>query len=94
MSLNLRVIKKVRETVYTRLELANVLEVSETTIQRITEDLASHDIYFDKNEKGHYVYGEDDKRTFSEIISNKEQKRLVFLNPLKKFSTKSKTALW
>lgn len=73
-----KVIEKVVETVYTRLELANVLEVSETTIQRITEDLASHDIYFDKNEKGHYVYGEDDKRTFSEIISNKEQKKISF----------------
>ncbi|GHU35642.1 transposase [Bacilli bacterium] len=68
----------VKESVYTRLELAKELEVSETTIQRITEDLASHDIYFDKNDQGHYVYGDNDRKVFSEIISNKEQKKISF----------------
>lgn len=72
------VLEKVVEKVYTRSELAKSLEVGETTIQRITEALAGHDIYFDKNDAGHYVYGEDDKRTLGEIISNKEQKKISF----------------
>lgn len=70
--------EKVVEKVYTRSELAKSLEVSETTIQRITEALVSHDIYFDKNEAGHYIYGEDDMRTLGEVISNKEQKKISF----------------
>lgn len=73
-----KVPEKVVENVYTRSGLAKSLEVGETTIQRITEALASHDIYFDKNDAGHYIYGEDDKRTLGEIISNKEQKKISF----------------
>ena len=73
-----KVIEHVKEITYTRQELSKVLEVSETTIQRITEDLASHDVFFDKNENGHYIYGGNDKRTFSEIIANKEEKQISF----------------
>lgn len=73
-----KVIEHVKEITYTRQELSKALEVSETTIQRITEDLASHDVFFDKNEKGHYIYGGNDKRTFSEIIANKEEKQISF----------------
>jgi len=70
---------------YSREKLAKALGTSPTVVQRATQLLADSGIYFDKDIKGRYSYGDQDKDFFSSILAYKRDERVTLSKAIEQF---------
>ena len=70
---------------YSREKLAKALGTSPTVVQRATQLLADSGIYFDKDIKGRYSYGDQDKDFLASILAYKRDERVTLSKAIEQF---------